>query len=95
MCNMTTIGLRELRQNASHWVARAASGETIEITNRGRPVAQLTGKRPGSVFERLVASGEITTPAATESIADIEPLEPWEGASPSEVLEDLRTSEDH
>lgn len=38
---MERVGVRALQQNASAVVARAASGEVIEITDRGRPVAQL------------------------------------------------------
>ncbi len=90
---MTSIGLRELRQNASHWVDLAAAGETIEITNRGRPVAQLGPQRHESTYERLVATGEITEATSGAPLVDIEPLPPWNGPSPSQVLEELRTAE--
>jgi prevent-host-death family protein len=36
-----SIGLRELRQNASELVRRAERGEVIVVTVSGRPVAQL------------------------------------------------------
>ncbi|CAN5238484.1 hypothetical protein BH09ACT5_BH09ACT5_22860 [soil metagenome] len=39
--SMTSVGLRELKQNPSEVVARAEHGETIVITVQGRPVAQL------------------------------------------------------
>ncbi len=93
MFNMTSIGLRELRQNASHWVDRAASGETIEITDRGRPVAQLGPQRHESVYERLVATGEITLPTSDESLADIKPLPRRPGKSLSEIVEEMRGEE--
>ncbi len=35
------VGVRALQQNASAVVSRAAAGEIIEITDRGRPVAQI------------------------------------------------------
>jgi hypothetical protein len=35
-----SIGVRELRQNASHYLSRVAAGEFIEITDLGRPVAR-------------------------------------------------------
>jgi prevent-host-death family protein len=38
---MTTIGLRELRQNASEYVRRAEAGETIMVTVSGRDAAAL------------------------------------------------------
>lgn len=36
-----TIGIRELKQNASAAVARAAAGEALVVTDHGRPVARL------------------------------------------------------
>jgi prevent-host-death family protein len=36
---MTKIGLRELRQNASVYLRMVRAGETIQIVDRGRPVA--------------------------------------------------------
>ncbi len=38
---MKTAGIRELKQNASAVVAEVAGGETVTITDRGRPVARL------------------------------------------------------
>jgi prevent-host-death family protein len=38
---MKTVGVRALKQNASAVVAEAASGETVIITDRGEPVAQM------------------------------------------------------
>jgi prevent-host-death family protein len=43
---VTTIGLRELRQNASELVRRAERGEEIEITVAGRPAARLVPTAP-------------------------------------------------
>lgn len=45
MWNMSTVGIRALKQNASEVVARAARGETIEITDRGKPVAKIVPLR--------------------------------------------------
>lgn len=41
-----TIGLRELRQNASELVRRVESGEQIEITVAGRLAARLVPTTP-------------------------------------------------
>lgn len=38
---MESVGIRALKQNASAVVARAAAGETLIITDNGRPVAQI------------------------------------------------------
>lgn len=58
---MGTVGIRELKQNASAVVARAAAGETVTITDRGRPVAQMT-PLPTSRLDQLIAAG-LATPA--------------------------------
>lgn len=39
MSHMERVGVRELRRDASAILRRAAAGETIEVTDRGRPVA--------------------------------------------------------
>jgi prevent-host-death family protein len=61
---MRTIGLRELNQNPSKAVARVRAGETIVVTDRGRPVLRLVPEddKPG-VLQRLIDSGEVTPPA--------------------------------
>ena len=53
---MSTVGIRALKQNASQVVARAAAGEVVTITDRGRPVAQLVPV-PGGLVAAFVASG--------------------------------------
>jgi prevent-host-death family protein len=58
---MSEVGIRALKQNASAVVAEAAAGETVTITDRGRPVAQLT-PLPASPLQRLLASGRARPP---------------------------------
>lgn len=53
---MHEVGIRALKQNASEVVARAAAGEVITVTDRGRPVAQLV-PLPDSTLDGLVAAG--------------------------------------
>jgi antitoxin (DNA-binding transcriptional repressor) of toxin-antitoxin stability system len=56
----TRIGIRELRQHASVYVDLAEKGYTVDITNRGRLVAQMVPVRePDSPLERLIAAGLI------------------------------------
>lgn len=43
---MSTVGLRELRQDASGLVRRVEAGEEITITVSGRPSARLVPVRP-------------------------------------------------
>ena len=88
---MARIGIRELRQNASEYVRRAGKGEVIEVTDRGRPVAQLTPlPRPMSVLDRWIAEGKAT--AATGNLADLGPPVPLPPGSPTtqQILDELR-----
>ncbi|MPZ67801.1 MAG: type II toxin-antitoxin system prevent-host-death family antitoxin [Pseudonocardiaceae bacterium] len=43
---MSTVGLRELRQQASELVRRAQAGEEVTITVAGRPSARLVAVAP-------------------------------------------------
>ncbi|HEU5267213.1 MAG TPA: type II toxin-antitoxin system prevent-host-death family antitoxin [Jatrophihabitans sp.] len=43
---MITVGLRELRQQASELVRRVEGGEEVTITVAGRPAARLMGVAP-------------------------------------------------
>lgn len=85
-------GIRSLKQNASAVVARAAAGELITITDRGRPVAQL-GPIRGSAVSRLIEAGQLR-PALNDvrELAAPHPLEPGE-ISPSAELERMRDDE--
>jgi prevent-host-death family protein len=65
------VGVRELRQNLSKYLARVLQGETLEVCDRGRPVALL---RPlpaeQSARLRLVAEGRLI--AAGGSLRNLE-----------------------
>ena len=88
MKHMSEVGIRALKQNASAVVAEAAAGETVTITDRGRPVAQLTSI-PASPLRRLLASGRARPPR--RDIRDLPPAEP--GPALSGELAALRAAE--
>jgi antitoxin (DNA-binding transcriptional repressor) of toxin-antitoxin stability system len=68
------IGIRELRQHASVYVDLAEKGYTVDITNRGRLVAQLVPAfEPGSPLERLIAAGIIEPAEEPGGVGDIDP----------------------
>ena len=56
MKHMVEVGIRALKQNASAVVAHAAAGETVTITDRGRPVAQMTAI-PSSRLQAVLDAG--------------------------------------
>lgn len=90
---MASIGVRELRQRASELLRRVEQGETIEVTDRGRPVALLSPPPEGSRLDRLRALGEIDPARGT--LDDLpEPLVLAPGIErPSDVLSRLRRNE--
>ena len=90
---MTSVGIRELRQAASELLRRVERGETIEITDRGRPVALLSPLPDRGPLERLRAGGQVDE--ATGDLDDLpDPLVLPAGAvSASTVLARLRRSE--
>jgi prevent-host-death family protein len=89
---VTSVGIRELRQRASELIRRVEDGESIEITDRGRPVAVLA-PLPVDPLERLRAAGDLQ--ASDGDICDLpEPLAVPSGAElPSEALARLRRDE--
>ena len=90
---MTSVGIRELRQRASELLRRVEAGETIEVTDRGRPVALLSPMPETGPLERLRAGGEVSS--ATADLNDLAPpLSPGPGQElPSVVLARLRQDE--
>ena len=70
---MSEVGIRALKQNASAVVAEAVAGETVTITDRGRPVAQLTAI-PASQLDALVEAGRARP--ARRSLVDLPPPDP-------------------
>ena len=70
MCVMERVGVRELRQNLSVYLQRVKDGESLEVTEHGRPVAVLAPRgEPTSAYDRLLAEGRIRP--ATGSIRDL------------------------
>jgi prevent-host-death family protein len=60
---MERIGVRELNQNTSQVLARVSGGETVEITDRGHPIARLVPVSDDrSTLARLVAAGRAVAP---------------------------------
>ena len=65
MCYMgrARVQIRELRQNLSKYVRRVVAGESLEVTERGRPVALLVPlPEQSGILERLAAEGKATPP---------------------------------
>lgn len=90
---MDAIGVRELRQNASVYLARVAAGETLRVTDRGRPVALLTPVGADR-FDELVHAGHVVVPAGDGDDGDVGAEAPADyGVDASAALAALRADE--
>jgi len=88
MSHMERVGVRELRRSASEILRRVAAGETVEVTDRGRPVAVLLKTMP-SGLARLEREGLLRR--AELDLLDLKriPLPPG-AVSPSSVVSEGR-----
>ncbi|MER3410235.1 MAG: prevent-host-death family protein [Thermoleophilia bacterium] len=68
---MGRVGVRELRQQASAVLRRVMAGETVEVTDRGRPVAVLLPLRRAGL-EKLEEEG-LVRPAEAD-LLDLPPV---------------------
>jgi prevent-host-death family protein len=87
---MERIGVRELRQHASGYLVRVAAGETLEVTDRGRPVARLVPIRVDE-WDDLITSGRVSPAADVADIADEAPRD--YGVAASKALATMRAGE--
>jgi antitoxin (DNA-binding transcriptional repressor) of toxin-antitoxin stability system len=67
-----------------------ANGETLEVTDRGRPVAMLVPVG-GDAWQDLLASGRVTAPTEAGDLLDEVPRD--YGIEASEVLAAMRADE--
>ncbi len=88
---MARVGLRHLQKNARALIRRAIAGETIEVTEHGRPVARIVGMRAGSVLDQMIAEGRAT--GSTGDLLELKPLPTPTGRLMSKVLAGMRREE--
>ncbi|WP_261564517.1 type II toxin-antitoxin system Phd/YefM family antitoxin [Frankia gtarii] len=83
--------MRELNQNTSQVIDRVRRGETIEVTDRGRPVARLVPVIRGTAaLDQLVAEGRAIPPAADGPL----PMPPLPGAPSVNATDELTAMRD-
>jgi prevent-host-death family protein len=88
-----SVGIRELRQQASAVLRRVVGGESIDVTDHGHPIARIVPLRPG-VLDQLVIEGRATVAAGDLlDLADELGLPASGPASPSAALAELRADE--
>jgi prevent-host-death family protein len=93
---MERVGVRELRQNLSVYLQQVKKGATLEVTERGVPVARLLPlEDEDPVIARLEREG-ILLPGGSGRVEDMpppRPLEPGERTL-TEVLLEMREEDD-
>jgi antitoxin (DNA-binding transcriptional repressor) of toxin-antitoxin stability system len=88
---MTSVEIAELGEQAAGYLRRMKAGETITVTEHGKPVAELR-RLPESTIERLEREGWITQ--AEGDLLELAPMLPPDGLPPlSEILAGLREYE--
>lgn len=58
---MAEVGVAQLRRELKDWLDRAQSGDEVVITERGRPVARLSGIDIAPLLDRLTEQGQISS----------------------------------
>lgn len=64
---MEQIPIRSLNQNTAGVLERVERGETVEITNRGKPIARIVPVVEGELDD-LIEAGVVTPPTITGPI---------------------------
>ncbi len=92
---MERIGVRELRQNASRYLAMVKAGQTVEVTERGELVALLVSPSPARrARERLVTAGRLIPAASpTGRLRSARPVPAAAGEPSNEELLDAEREE--
>ncbi len=92
---MDRVGVRELRQNLSVYLRRVQSGEILEVTERGKPVARLQPLIENmSALDRRIAEGKARP--ATKDFSDLPPPLPARPGEKTltEILLEMREEEE-
>lgn len=83
---MATVTKTELNQQTARVLARVAAGEHLTVTDRGRPIAEITPPSASS-WDQLVASGRVRLPVASGPLS----IPPAHSDRPSSaILDELR-----
>jgi prevent-host-death family protein len=90
---MRAIGIRELRQRASRYLRDVERGESIEVTDRGRPVARLVPVPRAGGVDELAAADRLDL--GNGDVLELgPPIAPAKGTPlPSETLAEIRSDE--
>lgn len=87
------VGIRELKQQTSAVLRRVLSGEEIEVTDHGHPIARIVPLVP-SALQQLMLEGRATAPEGDLlDVARDAGLPAQRRSSPASALAELRADE--
>ena len=84
------VAATEFRAQLRHWLDRARAGEEVVITERGVPVARLSGIDSTPLIERLTAQDVISAPQSSERPRASDQQLPHPRVPVSELVSDQR-----
>jgi prevent-host-death family protein len=85
---ISEVGVAQLRKDLRRWLARAQAGDEVVITDRGNPVARLTGVEGPTTLERLMVQGRVSQPRASRPHARAAKRVRGRGPASEYVVED-------
>ena len=68
------VGIRELKQHLSHYLDRAAAGETLRVTDRGQAKALLSPVLEQGRLQAGIDEGWIRAPKTDACLGHVEPF---------------------
>ncbi len=91
MCYMERVGIRELRQNLSVYLAKVKTGTAFAVTDRGKPVAVLKPLAAEvDAWQRLVDEGVVIPAAGTWSDMELPGADVDSQRTVSKYLQEMR-----
>lgn len=88
------MGVREVKNGLSRALRQVQEGETVEVTDHGRPIARIIKAWPARA-QQMRTEGRLVPPEVEGDLLDLwppPPLEPGERLG-SEILAELRAAE--
>lgn len=88
---MTTVGVRELKAKLSAYLHKVEAGEALEITDRGRPIAEIVpagwvvAQPVSPAWAEMIRRGEVRPPTRPGPIV----LKPLPGKFPQGLAQRL------
>lgn len=85
-----TVGVRELKSSLSAFLRRVGDGESLIVTDRGRPVARLSPPDIPEGILRMMREGKLVWSGRKPNFDELPPVKLGPGPSLSDVLIEMR-----